>query len=178
MDLGYRIRNYTDLTNWIVHSIGPEPLLVLATLGIVFSTILCVRIVKFIDRVIGRIVRRCHQLGVLVSHYVRPIANYTIASPPIRQLPIAPQLPPTHRINRNRLRRASLPHTPPLSQLSSSTQILLPTSYPSTTQTLSDLDDYVPLPRRRASTPLTPLNAPEAIALRPRYNTRSKIQRA
>ena len=52
MDLGYRIRNYTDLTNWIIHSIGPEPLLVLATLGIVFFAILCVRVVKFIARVI------------------------------------------------------------------------------------------------------------------------------
>ena len=178
MDLGYRIRNYTDLTNWIVHSIGPEPLLVLVTLGIVFSMILCVRIVKLIVRVIGRIVRRCQRLGILVSHCVRPIANTTIASPPIRQLPIPPQLPPIHRINRGRLRRASLPHPSPSSRLSSSTQTQLPTSYPSTIQTLSDFDDYVPLPRRRVSTLLTPLDAPEPVALRPHYNTRSKTQRA
>ena len=178
MDLGYRIRNYTDLTNWIVHSIGPEPLLALATLGIVFSMILCVRIVKLMVRVIGRIVRRCQQLGILVSRCVRPIANSTIASPPIRQLPTTPRLPPIHRINRSRLRRASLPHLSPSLRLSSSTQTQLPTSYPSTTQTLSDLDDYAPLPRRRVSTPLTPLDAPEPVALRPRYNTRSKTQRA
>ena len=178
MDLGYRIHNYTDLTNWIIHSVGPEPLLVLATLGIVFFAILCVRVVKFIARVIERVVRKCRQLGIIVSHYVRPVATSTIASPSNRQLPTTPQLLPIRRINRNRLRRASLPYPSPSSRLSSSTQTQLPTSYPSTTQTLSDLDDNVPLPQQRASTSLTPLDAPKAIALRPRYNTRSKTQRA
>ena len=176
MDLGYRIRNFTDLVNWIIHAIGPEPLLILATLGIVFSVVLCVRVVKFIVRTIGRIVRRCQQLGILVSHFLRPVAVSTIVPPSTRQLPTTPQLPATLHANRNRLRQASLPLLSPSPRLSQSTQTQLPTSYPSTTQTLSDLDNYVPLPRRRASTPLTPLDAPEAMPFHPRYNTRSKTQ--
>ena len=173
MDLGYRIRNATDFTNWVNHTIGPEPLLLCSALGVVFVCILIARIIRWSYRLSRRVLRCCVRvtkwIGNRLSRSASPSAVSSPKAPPPADFP---RYTPPRVKSKHNVRPIVLPFFTPRA---ASTQTLTPALSTQATQTRLDAPTPPIEGVAHISTPCSPLRAPPSMVLRPRNRRRRSL---